>query len=543
MKMFRRFLLLLTCAVIGLAIGFIWRRRLGENGVPAAPATIGAGEDARFSAAPQARELSPAQKLERELSLATGVTRWLYWMEALERMPVSEFPRLARLAGKDEIALRLLALRWLELDPKSLFEMLANASPVDGLPVETLGYILVGEWAKRDAAGLTKALKEAPPFPMRDVWRREAAAEITRSDPEAGLRLFADWNIGNFSPSMRGVRKWAAADPRHAAEFLFATPVGYAGQEAMKTVGEEWGKSDPAAALAFAVEKNSLAGRNLAASVLQGWAGRDLPAAADWLLNADPAVRNRLSGPVVAEWAKSDAASALTWAEENLSGASLTEAAASVLKGAAEKDPTAAARLVSAMSPSSARSEAAVEVARKFFPDSISATEPVKPDALAWLRTLDADAAGRVLDRLTWTWADSDARSMAAFLAATPFEDLPASAYVVCGRVLARQNPIDAMEWANSLPEKHQMEGGSDAFANWCQSQPQSAMEWLNQLRQDDRRRAEFLKTAVTYLAYEPNASERLSALPLTDRDTLRALLQTADIPEEKRVRLLSGLH
>jgi hypothetical protein len=79
-----------------------------------------------------------------------------------------------------------------------------------------------------------------------------------------------------------------------------------------------------------------------------------------------------MSAAFVEVWGKQDPASALSWCEENLSGLSLNNAVAGVVKGTAQKDLAAAAALVTAMEPSSARAEAAVAISRKMFPDSFS---------------------------------------------------------------------------------------------------------------------------------------------------------------------------
>lgn len=103
-------------------------------------------------------------------------------------------------------------------------------------------------------------------------------------------------------------------------------------------------------------------------------------------------------------------------ATKNLSGSSLAQAVGGVLKGAAEKDIAGAAALVTGMDPLAARAEAAVAVARKWFPE-MSSGEAAKPEAVAWLAGLDPTSVKRVLDEcaVQWGWACSDPKSMAAF--------------------------------------------------------------------------------------------------------------------------------
>ena len=94
----------------------------------------------------------------------------------------------------------------------------------------------------------------------------------------------------------------------------------------MKTIGKEWAKIDPAAALDFANSKSGELGSALAKSALNEWASRDLDGAADWLASADTRTRGRLASAFVEAWAKDDAAGALEWCALNLSGSSLAQA-------------------------------------------------------------------------------------------------------------------------------------------------------------------------------------------------------------------------
>src|SRR4030095_5437359 len=173
----------------------------------------------------------------------------------------------------------------------------------------------------------------------------------------------------------------------------------------------------------------------------------NLGEAADWLGSADERTRNRLSPALVETWAKTDLAGAMTWCAENLSGTSLTRAVAGLTKGAAEKNLSAAASLVTGMDPSAARTEAAVAVARKLFPDW-SSGKSVGADAVAWIAGLDSDSITRVLDSISWSWAISDAKSIAGFLMQSSTDQVPPYTYNLVARALARTNTSDALAGA-----------------------------------------------------------------------------------------------
>jgi hypothetical protein len=352
----------------------------------------------------------------------------------------------------------------------------------------------------------------------------------------------SEWRIDNYRPHMTaGVVKWAAAEPRHAAEFALAHPAGHASQAALETIGKEWAKTDPAHAMGYAAAKSGQLGETLANSILKNWAGRNLNEAADWLARADAATRNRLSPAFVESWARQDAGGALAWCEANLTGRNFAQAVGELAKGAAEGDVVGAAGLVTEMKPSSARAEAAVGVAQKWFPDSLSRTA-VPPEAIEWIKSLDPDSLRRVLEQVHSRWAESDPKSMAAYLASTSSDNVPGHVYPNLARNMVRQNPVETLEWASRLSEKDGLSAGSRAFTEWRYSQPESAMKWLNDLPAADVRRQHFFQNAIRSLAHDSQAVNQFAALTVTERATARDVIATMPLPEDRRASLLDAL-
>jgi hypothetical protein len=341
---------------------------------------------------------------------------------------------------------------------------------------------------------------------------------------------------------MTGVAKWAAADPRHAAEFTMAHPAGYASTLVMETIGKEWAKTDPSRALEFAASQPGGLSYTLATATLKEWTGRNFTDAADWLAGAEAGTRNRLSSAFVAVWAKQDAAGALSWCEANLEGSSLAQAVSGVLKSVAEKDVPRAARMVAEMHPSPARAEAAAAVARQWLPEFSSFNKPVAPETIAWLGGLDALSLKGALEEVRWQWSNSDPKSMAAFLASPAGEQIPAQIYSTLAQQLAAKNPLETLEWARRLPADRALSTGTDAFNAWQQAQPEAALQWLNDLPPADARRLPFFQSAVRSLAYDPQAPDRFAAMSATDRATARGVIESMALPADRRARLLEAL-
>jgi hypothetical protein len=551
MKIFINSLIILAGAVLGLTVGFVLKKP-AETLDTAIVVRNADNADAVSLGVRRARSLfnaknrpvvrtddSPlATKLERDLSMASEVTRWLYWLEALEKASPADCPRLAQLAKGNSTLVRLVAVRWAEMNPQHMFDTLVSGQVVSSL-VDELQRVLFEEWSKKNIDAAITALSKSEGRGLPQSWRRSFATSLVVKDPERGLRLMSEWNVENYGPQMTGVKKWAAANPQHAAEFALAYPAGNATRSVMETIGKEWGRTDPAGALQFAVAQRGEFASALASAVLKSWTDRDLNEAADWLAKADAAARTRLCPAFVEGWAKYDAPGALKWCEENLTGTTFANAAAAIVKGT--KDLVGAAELVNAMPPSRARSEAAGVVMQKWLPDH-SSEKPVPPEAIAWLARLDSESISRALEYAQWRWSEVDPKGFAAFVASLSPDQVPWQAYSTLARSMARKNPLDALDWANRLPEERRINIGNDAFNEWQRSQPEAARDWFNKLPPNDLRREPFFQNVVSTMANDPRGADQFAALNAADRAAAEKIIAAMIIPEERRTALFNAL-
>jgi len=481
-----------------------------------------------------------ATQLARDLSLSGAVTNWLCWWSAIEKATLADFPRLALLAKANPTALKLVAERWAQVAPLHFFQTLVDASKSGaGLPGE-LPRLLFDTWLKREPDAAIAALENTEDFPRRADWRREVASAVIQQNPEQGLKLFSEWHIENYGPDMKGIQSWAAANPRHAAEFAIANPAGYATTIALQMAGEEWARTAPEDALNFALAQNGQPGSIIAKAALQTWATRDLNAAAAWLASADPATREEFSPPVVEAWAKQDPSSALAWCESNLAGTSLAQAVGGVFKGAAEKDQLGAAQLVAGMPPSPSRAEAAGAVASRWFPSFVATDKPVPPESIAWLSSLDPASIRRVLNEVSWQWAEADPSSMANFLRSVNGTEVPSYTYSILGKTMARKNPMDALAWADQLPDGRGVDAGSAAFSEWARSQPDFAMNWWSALAANDPRRQPFYESVVQQFAWDSQATAQFSIFSALDPEAARKVIGDMHLDEQRRCALMN---
>jgi len=551
MKTLRQALIIVAGAALGLMIGFALRNKMAattlatsERSPSATRSTSNFNSRSSFLAnrrGARADDSPLATQLERDLSMSSGVTRWLHWLEALEKAKPSDCPRLAQLAQGNATLVRLVAARWVEMDPKHMFETIVAGHDRTQFPVGELQRVLFDEWPKRDLEAVIAALSHTNAMGLPENWRRSFAATLVEKDPERGLRLMSEWNVENHGPRMTGVKKWAAANPRHAAEFALAHPAGYATRLTMETIGKEWARTEPAAAMEFSASRRGEFASTLASSVLKSWAERNLDEASAWLAKTDLDSKNRLSPAFVEAWGKYDAASALKWCEGNLTGVAFANAAAGLVKGAAAGDVIGAADLVTAMAPSRARAEAASALMEKWLPE-YSSDKPTPPEAVAWLTRLDAETIQRVLEQVHWRWADVDPKGLAALIKSIPAEQVPAQAYYTLARHMARQNPIEALAWANQLSEAQRSTAGNNVFEEWQRAQPEAARQWLRELPANDPRRAPFFQSFISTMAYDVRATDWWSTLDASEQTAARAVIEKLRLPDDQKTALLNKL-
>ena len=228
--------------------------------------------------------------------------------------------------------------------------------------------------------------------------------------------------------------------------------------------------------------------------------------------------------------------------EQNLKGDGLIDSASAVLKGAAEKNVRDAAKLVAAMEPSAARAYAAAAVGEKWFSSSQAERQTADPDAVQWLAGLDSRSRARVLAGAQWEWTRTDPKGLADFLVSINDPAIPFSAFHAVARAMARQNPGEAMAWAHQLPTSTSMEAGNQIFQEWRRSQPDLAMGWFRELPADDSRRSPFFHLLMREMFHDPHAPAFLSKLNQSERDAAQRLLQSFQIPADRKETLLNAL-
>lgn len=556
--------LLVFSALIGLGAGFglsaLRQPGSAEAGAGGNLTDGQGGKPGALSKPPGPAPSVLAEKLKTDLSISQGVTRWLQWMTAVEKAGPRDYPQLARMAKEMPGALNMLAARWIEKDPKGLFEACRNADESGpGFPANELAQLLLESWPKTDPDAVLAALRNSPGLQVG--WQFTALNSLFSNRPEEALITMSDLRIDNYGPDIKGVAKWAAADPRHATEVALAHPAGYASQMVLEAIGKEWAKSDPEGALAFAAGKDGAPAAELANQVMRQWVEKDLTKASDWLAAADGSERARLLPAFIEAWGKKDASNALQWCLANTAGSQQAEVITSLVKGTLAQSPDAAAALVVGLDASPLRSKAAVAFAstminKDWWPGFNSSGQSAKPEAIAWLGQLDSDARKQVLSNIYWSWSEHDPKGFADYLRTPAGQVAGPETVNAAARSLVREQPLEAMKWASEAPGETRTDALSQTFQAWTNSQPDAAMDWLGKLpASDPRREALYLgaiENAIPYSAFlngSPgtpdiitSGRQNLARLLATDSEAARQAIANLSLNPEQKAKALTQL-
>ena len=494
-------------------------------------------------------ESSRGQQIRKRVEQSEGSEHWLHWISAIENASLDEFPQLARIAQGNEIFLQLLAQRWFDSDPWHFFHSLEKESdtfsndPEESFPHGRLSRLLFEKWVRKDADSAIEALSSATKLYGLAGIRMTVFSDVVELDPRSGLPLMKKWGIHNYGPNTKGVEKWARENPEAAAAAIIENAAGFGTEYCMKAVAKVWAKSDPAGALAFAADAKGKEGAILRETVFREWLGKDMAAASDWLTERnDPELDDYYRPMVIEEWAKDEPQEALAWCDEHLTGADLTEAISKLVEGVAAVDIDSAADLVGELEPGEPQQQAAVAVAKKWFPWGFESSGEVPPQAVEWLRGLeDPKVLEAALDEVSWSWSTHDVEGFRSFVTEKGIQSLTAQAFGQLMSASVRNDPEGTLEWASGLGEERSLSASNKAFGSWLYMQPEQASTWFAELPQNDVRRPAMLKSLVTGAVssqQEAVAVVKLSGLSASDRAEARTIVEESQFSEKRKERM-----
>jgi len=208
-----------------------------------------------------------------------------------------------------------------------------------------------------------QVIGELPPGPIRDeqIWR--FAANFSQRDPDAAWELMGTLSPEDQKQFFEGsIRGFAKIKPLEVAEKL---KTGEFGMGSFPSVMEEWARTNPQEALAWS-QGNLKGSTQLESvdAVFSAWSEKSPADAAAASRNLPAGLRAKILTDVAQNFGTSDPDAALAWADQ-LPQLERSRAAGAAIQGWAEKDPAAAAQALAGL-PSAGMDDAFDVVARRF---------------------------------------------------------------------------------------------------------------------------------------------------------------------------------
>ncbi len=333
-------------------------------------------------------------------------------------------------------------------------------------------------------SGLTDALKQlregAPEWDpeakmaihlLLTRWAREAPEEAL-----AGLRTLNPGKQGGDAISiLSGI---ASLDPKKAADWL-ADPDNplpsypFMGLFLAGSVGKEWVRQDPNAAMAWArnLPDNQRTGAYI--GLLATLAGSDPATAATLGTELEPGkARQDAIANIAKTWGRQSPEAAMAWVQ-TLQGKERSAALGEALSSWAENQPAKAATFLATLDPKEVTVEQMKAVVEPW-------TNKAPSEAASWLvNRPEGDAKNEAMNTVMWRWTTADPVAASTWLQTQP--PGPARDSGVGGLALATfdSDPSSSLTWAASMSDEKKRKGAiALGMKEWLKRDPEAAKSW-----------------------------------------------------------------
>jgi len=310
-------LALIVAALVLLATGYAFR----ESTVEAGSKEEVINEKSKFSSP---RESDSRTHFRGELdrrSAGSDPERLLRLVALIEGCSLDLLPDLAIQYAKDEVIIKLITLHWLNLDPDHCLQKVVEKLADPSFPAENVLYFLSEEWQKKNLSGFNAALESIPPS-HRGSWHfTDIYCDISERDYQTGFRLMREAGMTDTSPNSPLIDELAKEDPQKLANDLRRENTGHVLTAALGQVARVWAKSEPEAALDYALAIPGKRGQEMSTYALASWAKSSPQAAASWLTEQNNTrVQDDLRPVLIRAWKAEDPEAARHYCLTRLSG-------------------------------------------------------------------------------------------------------------------------------------------------------------------------------------------------------------------------------
>jgi len=326
-----------------------------------------------------------------------------------------------------------------------------------------------------DPTPIPKSATDNDPFLLEA--RRRA-----KDDPESAMAWLQVQSLSQ--DSVRGmleiVAVWAAEDSESALLWLESNAQGLARHTTIQSGMELWAQQDPIAAATWIDGMANDGSKVTAAKALAAnWAGQNPDEASQWVEQLPAgSLRNDAAAALVESWAATAPEAAAIWALTEAEYYGNTDLFNLSIQHYTQANPTEAEQFLRSVN-EAYEAPAAIET----YVRTRAQTNPM--DAMEWqIQLPQADPLNNPKNSevIMQEWSRTDSVAASTWLNDAAAGDQRDAAIVGFTTTMLDFDPVAAAAWSNTISEPSQrVEQLNRAILNWSDSQPQQALQWVQE--------------------------------------------------------------
>ena len=326
-----------------------------------------------------------------------------------------------------------------------------------------------------DPTPIPKSATDNDPFLLEA--RRRA-----KDDPESAMAWLQVQSLSQ--DSVRGmleiVAVWAAEDSESALLWLESNAQGLARHTTIQSGMELWAQQDPIAAATWIDGMANDGSKVTAAKALAAnWAGQNPDEASQWVEQLPAgSLRNDAAAALVESWAATAPEAAAIWALTEAEYHGNTDLLNLSIQHYTQVNPAEAEQFLRSVN-EAYEAPAAIET----YVRTRAQTNPM--DAMEWqIQLPQADPLNNPKNSevIMQEWSRTDSVAASTWLNDAASGDQRDAAIVGFTTTMLDFDPEAAAAWSNTISEPNQrVEQLNRAILNWSESQPQQALQWVQE--------------------------------------------------------------
>ncbi|MEM7790370.1 MAG: hypothetical protein AAF546_03120 [Verrucomicrobiota bacterium] len=414
--------------------------------------------------------------------------------------------------------LNLIAMRWAEMDPQSMFDYVSNENNRDAYGIRNA---LFRAWARSDSRSAIAAASQLESRNLKQNAFQTILGVIAGNNPEQALTILkteTDLNTQGGWVYENVFSQWAARDPEEARRAALSLPDGQAKVRALSGALGEWISRDAAGALEWldALPRDSTsyyARREIFRDIVR----QNFDAAREYVdsrenpLEKRKILENIYVGNLANNKGVDEIVEVFDWMSSVTTGQLYDRKVRDTIQAIAERDPERAKEFVLQMPIGNGRKNALGAIG-----SALAQRDPA--EALAFANSLEFEEEKRqVLSNMSWRLARGDVLGASQMILASNDSLVEKQLGTRLVDEWSVYNREAAMDFASSLSDEEAKSNAIRSIVkNWMQSEPAEAMLFLETEITDQNKQRNYLKNAFNdWSRQDPaEAVKWLDALP-----------------------------